>query len=237
MHKVSYKTYYNERLKQVYLNGLQTYPLYVQLTFERKTIFFKSYYFELFSKPRYTLSVAGLNKGPLPEEIIAKENELINFIIGKHPEDFSLKLFKQEYSYYCKDICDGLEEDFIDYLYTFFEDKGMPAFAAALREGSQLCVAYDLVKDMKGAFTPFIYNELITNSFFYAPPYLPLYGFMVKIKKWPMLSLSVMEWETANTQTAFGEYLQKQYPTGNFDQIKEQLEKWLHKTKVHSIQK
>ena len=65
MNKISYKTYYNDRLKEVDFHGQQTHPLYVQVTYERKTIFFNSYYFALFSKPRSFLDVPGAGaKGP-----------------------------------------------------------------------------------------------------------------------------------------------------------------------------
>ena len=64
MNKISYKTYLNDRLKQVDFHGQLTCPLYVQVTFERKTIFFKSYYFELFSKSRYGLE--------LPDSVLKK---------------------------------------------------------------------------------------------------------------------------------------------------------------------
>lgn len=227
VYKVSYKIYLNDRLKQVYLHGQLTYPLYVQVTFERKTIFFKSYYFDLFSKPRYYLSAPGLSRGPSIEEITAKENEVIDFIINKHTDDFSLELFKQEYAFYSKDLCDITEEGFIDYMYTFFQDKGLPAFAVAVREGSKYRIAYDVVRDMKLAFKKPLYNELVENSLYYAPPYLPLYGFMQQIKKWPMLSLTVLEWETSNTQSKFTAYLQKYYPKNDAGEIKEQVRKWL----------
>lgn len=227
VYKVSYKTYLNDRLKQVYLHGHQTYPLYVQVTFDRKTIFFKSYYFELFSKPRYFLSAAGLNRGPSIEEVTAKENEVIDFIINKHPDDFSLDLFKQEYAFYSRDLCDVTEEGFIDYMHTFFQDKGMPAFAVTIKEGSRYRIAYDVVRDMKRAFTKPFYEELVENSLYYAPPYLPLYGFMLQTKKWPMLSLTVMECETADTQIAFTDYLKKYYPKSDVGEIKEQVEKLL----------
>lgn len=80
---------------------------------------------------------------------------------------------------------------------------------------------------MKRAFTKPLYEELVENSLYYAPPYLPLYGFMQQTKKWPMLSLTVMEWETGDTQTSFTEYLKKYYPKNDVGEIKEQIEKWL----------
>lgn len=226
-YKVSYKTYFNDRLKQVFFHGKLTYPLYVQVTFDRKTIVFKSYYFELFSKPRYFLSVAGLSGGPSIEEIIKKENSLIDFIIDKNLPDFSLDLFKQEYAFYSKDLCDVTEEGFIDYMYIFFQDKGMPTLAVTVQQGSRFRIVYDVVRDMKRAFNKPLYDELIENSFYYAPPYLPLYGFMQQTKKWPMLSLTVMEWEDIKTKASFADYLQKYYPDKDAGEVMEQVDKWL----------
>ncbi|SKA06790.1 hypothetical protein SAMN04488128_102575 [Chitinophaga eiseniae] len=226
-YKVSYKTYFNDRLKQVFFHGKLTYPLYVQVTFDRKTIFFKSYYFELFSKPRYFLSVAGLSGGPSIEDIIKKENILIDFIIDKNLPDFSLDLFKKEYAYYSKDLCDVTEEGFIDYMYVFFQDKGMPNLATTVQQGSRFRIVYDVVRDMKRAFNKPLYDELVENSFYYAPPYLPLYGFMQQTKKWPMLSLTVMEWEDEKTKDQFADYVQKYYPNIALAEITEQVNKWL----------
>lgn len=231
-YKVSYKTYLNDRLKEVYFHGVMTRPLYVQVTFDRKTIFFKSYYFELFSKPRYSLSVGGLNEGPSIEEITKLENAVIEFIIDKHTDDFSLDLFKQEYAFYSTDLCDITEEGFIDYLYTFFQDKGMPTLAVVVRDGSRYRIAYEMVRDMKIALTKKLYAEMVENSFYHAPPYLPLYGFMQGTKKWPMLSLSVMEWESANIQSSFEEYVKKQFPGIDTAEVLKDVNKrlsWLRK--------
>lgn len=226
-YKISHKTYFNDRLKQVFFHGKPTYPLYVQVTFDRKTIVFKSYYFELFSKPRYSLSVAGLSKGPSIEDIIAKENTLIDFVIAKTLENFSLDLFKQEYAFYSKDLCDVTEEGFIDYMFTFFHDKGMPDLATTVRQGSRFRIVYNVVQDMKRAFNKPLYDELVENSFYYAPPHLPLYGFMQQTKKWPMLSLTVMEWEDIKTKARFAEYVQKYYPDKDAGEVIRQLDKWL----------
>ena len=226
-YKVSYKTYFNDRLKKVYFHGEYTYPLYVQLTFDRKTIFFKSYYFELFSKPRYFLSVAGVSGAPSIEEITKLENEVIDFIVDKYADSFSLDLFKKEYAYYCTDLCDITEEGFLDYLYTFFQDKGMSTFAVVVREGGRYRRVYEMLRDMKMAFTQKLYEEMIENSFYYAPPYYPLYSFMQERKKWPMLSLSVMEWESGNIQVPFEEYVKKRFPNINTKDVVGDVDKWL----------
>lgn len=211
-YKVTYKTYFNERLKQVSFHGKLTHPLYVQVTFDRKTIFFKSYYFELFSKPRYLLLAAGKRKGPSVEEVIAKENELIDFVIDQTLENFTLERFKEQYQYYCRDFCDITEDGFREYLYTFLSDKGMPALATVVKDGSKSRILYDVVQDLKLALKPVLYEELIDNSYHYAPPYLPLFGFMMQFKKWPMLILSVMEINLPKVKNELNEYIEKYYP-------------------------
>jgi hypothetical protein len=118
-YRVTYKTYFNDRLKKVIFHGVHTYPLYVQVTFDRKTIVFKSYYFELFSKPRYAILQTDKIHSPTIKYIIEKENELIDFIIDKTLPNFSLEVFKREYNLYCKDLCDEMEEGFMEYIYFF----------------------------------------------------------------------------------------------------------------------
>ncbi|OMP75755.1 hypothetical protein [[Flexibacter] sp. ATCC 35208] len=226
-YKVSYKTYFNDRLKQVFFHGQLTYPLYVQVTFDRKTIVFKSYYFELFSKARYVIFMDGKMHGPSLEQIMEKEELLINYIIDKRLPDFSLDQFKLDYTFYSKDLCDEMEPGFIDYLFVFFQDKGMPALATTIQQGSKFRILYDVVGDMKRAFNRPLYDELVDNSFYYAPPYLPLYGFMQQTKKWPMLSLTVMEWEDIKTKAKFADYMFKNYPEKDVQEIYDQVEKWL----------
>ncbi|MGZ3811869.1 MAG: hypothetical protein ACXVJN_09095 [Mucilaginibacter sp.] len=227
MNKISYKTYLNDRLKQVDFHGKLTHPLYVQVTFERKTIFFKSYYFELFSKPRYFLEVPGAgSKGPELEQIIAKEVEVIGFVIDKLKEGFSLEAFKKLYNYFSKDLCDVTEREFITYLYTFFWDKGLPHVADIIKWGSNNVVTFDLVSDFRKAFSKPLYDELVENSFYYAPPYLPLYGFMRQTKRWPMLCLTAMEWDNLETVKAFKEYVERYYPNMKTNELIRQVNSW-----------
>jgi hypothetical protein len=90
---------------------------------------------------------------------------------------------------------------------------------------------YNVVRDMKKAFTPALYEKLINNSFDYAPPYLLLYGFMQQTKKWPMLSLSVMEWEDPKTKGGFKDYVMKYYPDKDLSDILVGIDKYLEQLK------
>ncbi len=205
---------------------MMTFPLYVQVTFARKTHFFKSYYFELFAKDRYFLKIPGTSiaEGPGLLQVIYMETEVIKFITEKHRDNFSLERFRKEYDYYSKDLCDELESGFIDYLYTFFYDEGQPALAVTIKAGSKFTVAFDIVRDLKKGLNKTLYEKLITNSFYYAPPYLPVYSFMKEVKKWPMLCLTRKEWELAETKKAFKAYVKSHYPEMDADKVIEQID-------------
>ncbi|WP_158797517.1 hypothetical protein [Pedobacter sp. L105] len=224
MNKIGYKTYFNERLKQVQFHDRLTYPLYVQVTFERKPIYFKSYYFELFSKPKYFLEVPGVGtKAPSIEEIIERENEVINFIMDKHKEDFSLDLFKRAYAYYSRDLCDLMEAGFIKYLHTFFWDEGLPYIADIVKLGAKNVVAYNIVRDLKKVVEKPLYERLIDHSFAYSTPYLPVYGFMKQTKRWPMEILTVMEFAIPATMKSMMEYIKLYYPKMPFADVMVQV--------------
>lgn len=225
--KISFKTYLNDRLKQVDFHGQLTFPLYVQVTYERKPIYFKSYYFELFSKPRYLLTVPGIgSKAPTIDEIIERENEVINFIIEKHKDNFSLELFKSAYAYYSKDLCDIMEKGFVEYLHTFFWDEGNPALGDVLLQGCKNVIAFDVVRDFRRVFSKPLYDKLVANSLYYAPPYLPVYAFMTQTKRWPMLIFTVMEFDRRETLKEFLEYVNKFYPERPAGEILEGILKW-----------
>jgi hypothetical protein len=226
-YKVTYKTYFNDRLKKVFFHGQLTFPLYVHVTFDRKTIVFKSYYFELFSKPRYAIFMDGKMHGPKIKEIIEKEIEVMGFVIDKNLPDFSLDKFKEDYNFYSKDLCDEMESGFIDYLFVFFSDKGMPALATTIQQGTKFRIAYDVVRDMKRALIKPLYEELVENSFYYAPPYLPVYGFMQQTKKWPMLCLTVKEWENKPIKEKLKEYISNYFENQDAVEVLMQIGKFI----------
>ncbi len=235
-YKVSYKTYFNERLNKVDLHGKLTHPLYVQVTFDRKTITFKSYYFALLSKEKYRLTVGGLTKGPGIAEIIKLENELLDFLVNLDLEDFSLEKFRQDYLFYNKDLCDRIEPEFCNYLITFFYDKGLPALAKLVRgDGILSSHAYDVIRDMKVAFSKKMYDELKENAVYYGPPYLPLYGFVEEIKQWPLKFLTVMEWQDENIRQQLDAYLKRNYNPEHAEIIRGQIADWLKLIKEESL--
>lgn len=226
--KITYKVYPNIHLKRkVDFHGEETYPLYVQVTYERKPISFKSYYFDLLSKPRYLLKIPGVGtKGPSLADCIKKEKEVIEYIINKHKDDFSHELFKSAYQYLCNDLCDVFQDGFVDYLHRFFWDEGRPALGDVALFGSKDVIAYDLVRDFRKALKPELISKLEENALYYAPPYLQIYGFMEQWHRWPTAMLTVMELDSPEKLMAFKQYLLKRHPDEVAAMLLEQVGNW-----------
>lgn len=231
--KISYKTYFNDRLKQVSFHGLLSYPLYLQVTFERKSIFFKSYYFELFSKARY-VNMAGIKaQQSLINKITKKETDLIKFIVEKNISSFSLEHFKVQYAHYCKDLLDEMEPMFLSYLRTFLQDEGLPALGNSLQHGSEINSAFDLIQDIKKALVPTLYQNLINNSLFYGPPYFPLYNFMLLNKKAHLQTITVKDWEEQNLPEPFLAFLAQNHPSVDAPALLKKIEEWVLPSKFN----
>lgn len=222
--KISYKTYYNARLKEVSFHDRTTLPLYIQVTYRGNNTQFRSYYFDLFSKARYSLSIGFDVYGPKLEDIEKLEIELIEFIIAKLGSNFSLVVMKEYYEIYGRDLCDVMEPAFRDYLYQFMWDEGMQDLGITIREGGKYRFLYSVVRDMKKALKKELHDKLIKNALDHAPPYLALFGFMDTVKKWPMLSLSIKDWESNNTKDQFTTYVKSHFQLEDIDGIIQEVE-------------
>jgi hypothetical protein len=228
-YKVAYKTYYNERLKKSSFHNKLVHPLYVQVTFDRVPIYFKSYYFDLFAKPKYAIQEAGQVFTPDVKGIIEKEENLAEFIIDKNLTHFSLQLFKKEYAFYSRDLLDIMEGSFLDYLFTFLQDEGLPFLADTIIKGAPEAKLYELIQDLKRSLNPELYKKLIENSFYYAPPYLPLYAFTLKPKRTPLVCLTVLEWQQPETKARFIDFFKNHYPGIDVSETLKRIEKWVGK--------
>ncbi len=225
-YKITYKTFFHERLKKSLFHNKLTHPLYVQVIFDRIPILFKSYYFDLFSKSKYAIQAAGKLVIPDIKEIIQKEVTLIDFIIEKNRQSFSLDIFKKEYAFYCRDLIDIMEESFLDYLLIFLNDEGLPILASTIQNGVARINLYNLIHDMERALNRELNKKLIENSFYYAPPYLPLYSFAEEIKSSQLLCITVMEWEQ-QMKEEFTSFFKKQYQDKNIAEALKKIEQWI----------
>jgi hypothetical protein len=228
-YQVTYKVYHNERIKKVPFHGKLVYPLYIRLTFDRRSTEYKSNMFDLFMKPKYGIRVSGQVYSPSIEKIIQREEKLIEFVIDRHPDDFSLEVFKQEYDHYSRDLLDEMEPGFMNYIQTFFEDEGMPYLGDVLANSRWEGSLYDVIQDLKMALKPDFYQRLIDHSFYYAPPYFPLHQFIEIPVRPPLTALTVMEWEETSAKKRFSDFIEKYYPDKNIDDLLATIKKIIEK--------
>lgn len=228
-YQVTYKVFGNDKIKKVSFHGKLLYPLYVQLIFDRKNTVYKCNLFDLFLKPKYGIRVAGELFPPSIDEVIKREEKLVEFIIDKHPDDFSFELFKREYDYYSRDLLDEMEPGFLDYLHTFLQDEGNPYLADTLYVREWPCHLGDVVSDLKRVLKPDIYSRLVEHSLAYAPPYLPLFQYLDSNPRRSLISLIVKDWEGVVKSEQFVEFMNTRFPDRSVFSIVNELEmivKW-----------
>lgn len=206
-HRISYKLYFNKRLKKTRFHCEETYPLYVQINYKRKPIFFKSYYFDLMSQERFVLRAGGHNKYPKLDDVIKFEERAIKHLIESKEDDFSTDLFKEKYDLLTRDVCTILEAPFIDYLYTFLQDKGLPTLAYLTKKSLTHIPANNLIDDLRLSLKSELYNDILQNVDAYGVPYLEIYQFMLTEKKWPFRFIAIWEWRLADTKEKFASFL------------------------------
>ena len=220
---ISYKVYPNERLKKVLFHGKEIYPLYIQVIYDRKPIYFKSYFFDLLSQEKYALHYIGGKRIPAQNEIIAKEESVINFLIEKQKTNFNLDNFQKEYYYYSKDLLNPLDDGFKDYLVTFFEDQGQPELARLIASGRETIMSTNLIHGFKSALKPPLFKLLLENAPYYGPPFIPLQNFIEKKGAQSFYTFPVYEWNQSKAQ--FEAFLKKTYPDYSFEKVQASIKK------------
>ncbi|AEW00279.1 hypothetical protein Niako_3998 [Niastella koreensis GR20-10] len=102
-----------------------------------------------------------------------------------------------------------MEPGFLEFLYTFLHDEGLPYLAETVNLGSLTCKLYDLVLDFKRCLNPKLYQKLWENSFYYSPPYLVLCAFNEKPQQTLLKVFTVMNWEQLETKENVANFLKK----------------------------
>ena len=230
-YQVTYKVYHNERIKKVSFHGKLVYPLYIRLTFDRRSTEYKSNLFDLFMKPKYGIRVSGQVYPPPIEKVIQREEKLIEFVIDRHPDDFSLEVFKQEYDHYSRDLLDEMEPGFMNYIQTFFEDEGMPYLGDALANSQQEVSLFDVIRDLKIALKPELYQRLVDQSFYYSLPYFPLHQFAEQWAGRPLTALTVMNWGDIAI-AGFADFLKRYYPDKDLPDILAAIDTYIKELKA-----
>ena len=151
---VSYKTYYNDRLKPVLFRGKESHPLYLRVTYDRETTSFRSYYFDLFRQKKYDL------QGPTLAQIDELEGRVIDYIIARNTNRFNLDLVLYEYRLYGADILNKFERPFLLWLAECLRTELLPELATVIEQGTEEVLAIQLWDDLKGSLRPDLVSRI-----------------------------------------------------------------------------
>jgi len=220
---ISYKVYANDRLKKVFFHGKEMYPLYIQVIYNRRPIYFKSYFFDLLSKEKYAIQYIGGKKPPAQKEVLAKEGRVLQFLQEQENKNFSLETMRKDYYYYSKDLLTLADDGFKDYLATYFEDQGQQEIALLIKSAREKIMSSKLIHGFKSALKPQLFKLLLENALYYGPPYLPLLSFIEKKERESFYTFSVYEWKQYQTQ--FESFLKKDYPNYSFENVQTFMKK------------
>jgi hypothetical protein len=204
-YQVSYKTYLNERVKPVLFRDRETFPLYVQVTYDRKTTSLKSYYFDVFAQPMY--DYLGTTLAQMDE----LESRAIDYVTVKYADRFYLSEFPTWYKLFNRDVLDGLERPFKEWLISYFEGERAPGYAALLRMGMQTVCALELLDEFKIALAPDLYERLMAKAAKDAPPYIPMAEYIRNRQPKGPFCLPVHEWIQHETQVDAEEYIYNEF--------------------------
>jgi hypothetical protein len=156
---VSYKTYYNDRLKPVQFRGKESHPLYVRVTYDRETTSFRSYYFDLFRQKKYDL------QGPTLAQIDELEGRVIDYIIARNTNRFTLDRLLSEYRLYSEDILNWFERPFLLWLAECLRAERLPDLATVVEQGTEEVLAIQLWDDLKASLRPDIVSRIEEKAF------------------------------------------------------------------------
>jgi len=212
---ISYKTYFNSRLKPVPFRGEEIFPIYVRMTFLRETIFFKSYYFDLFTRPKYEFLKMSI---PRVEKI---EMETIGRIIDRQTDHFDLNLFLREYRSLTPCLLDAFDEPFRRWLSSWLRNEGLPGLSNLADEGNAEIAAIRLWDDLEKCLAPAFLEKLREAAIANAPAYIPLVTYVRHLSANRPFCLPHLDWSQELTRNSIEDFFDETfgYMRVDFDKL------------------
>jgi hypothetical protein len=195
--------------------------LYFSITFKRQQNHYKSYFFDLFSRPAFQYA------GVAYADVRKLEESGLDYIIAKNSESFSLELFRHEYKRLSRDLLSVAEGPFFTFLVDFFFDKGIPRYPGIVTATEGKITGYDLVDALSASLKTELLDELRATASSYCLPYLPLLQFARK--KWPdqPLCFPGFKWEDPGIQEEFRTYMIQHFTDQNVNETIAQINHYL----------
>lgn len=210
---ISYKTYFNFRINQVLFQGEETWPLYVQVTYDRKTIFFKSYYFGLFARPKFDFL-----RMPIIQ-VDQLERRVIEFIIARYADRFYLDTVSRQYKVYCQDVLDLCEFRFKLWLASYFKEEKMAGLAALMEQTQDRVVAIQIWDDLKKILDAGSFLKMEEKAARFGGPYLPLATYIRHQYPKGPFCLPLHEWLDVERRIAIENFIDERFWRVDFGQL------------------
>ncbi|MCE7041375.1 hypothetical protein [Dyadobacter sp. CY312] len=109
--------------KVEYICRQATAPLYIQLIYNHKPVYFKSSYFDQLGNPKYAIqSILGQHP-PVISQVIGLEEELLEYLSKNQTGIVDIDALKADYYLLSRDLLFYLEEGFQRFMTTFLHDE------------------------------------------------------------------------------------------------------------------
>jgi hypothetical protein len=201
---ISYKTYFNDRIKPKMFQGAESYPLYVQVTFDRETSFFKSYYFDLFARPKYDFQETSI------AQIDELEGRVINDIISRNKEHFDLYRFSRQYKILCQDVLDTFDRPFRIWLADYLKEDGLSGLGSLLAYSPDEVAGIRVWEDLKEILEPKRFEKMEDKAI-RAGPYLPLAMYVRHHSPEGPFCLPLHEWVVLEKNIAIENFIDEKF--------------------------
>ena len=209
---VSYKTYFNDRIKPIVFQGKESYPLYVQVTYDRKSLFFKSYYFEVFARSKYDFLQITI---PQIDEL---ESRVIDHIITKDSDSFDLGSLPRQYKMFSQDILDSFDGPFKMWLGGYLKQEGFPGLASLLEYAPDEVCAIRVWDDLKKILDAGTF-ERMEEMAVRAGPYMPLAMYVRYTSPEGPFCLPLHEWSFEKRRIEIEDFIDKKFWLVDFGPI------------------
>jgi hypothetical protein len=210
---ISYKTYFNFRINQVRFQGEESWPLYVQMTYDRKTIFFKSYYFDLFARSKFDFL-----RMPIIQ-VDQLERRVIDFIIARYADRWYLDEVPRQYKVYCQDVLELCEPRLKLWLASYFREEKMAGLAAMVEQTQSGVAVLQVWDSLKKIMDDGSFLKMEEKAARFGGPYLPLATYIRhKYPKGP-LCLPLHEWLDGEKQIAMENFTDGRFWRVDFGQL------------------
>ena len=202
---ISYKTYFNFRINQVLFQGEESWPLYVQMTYDRKTIFFKSYYFGLFAQSKFDFL-----RMPIIQ-VDRLERRVIDFIIARYADRFYLAEVPRRYKVYCQDVLELCEPRLKLWLASYFREEKMAGLAAMVEQTQSGVAAIQVWYSLKKIMDDGSFLKMEEKAARFGGPYLPLATYVRHQYPKGPFCLPLHEWLEVEKQIAIENFIDERF--------------------------